>query len=278
MNAQAIRTIQTVELAGERPPPTDVGLRELTPQQAVFAQWYAETRSLVTAYKAAYNVGESTMYRTMWQAAAQIAEIPAVAKRVEEIADRLAASGIVRAIEVLRDLVDMVNTDPEELVKHVKYNCRSCRGVDYKHQWIDAAEFARSLDAWAMSKMKDLTPMPSAAGGFGFVPRAAPLPECPACFGEGVERVILADTTKLSPGARKLLKGIKQDRFGVITFELHDKMQARDMILKMLGAYKADGKGLPLTGQGALDGISNADMADPRLAADAYIRMLAAPT
>jgi phage terminase small subunit len=193
------------------------------------------------------------------------------------VQERLAAAGVMKAIEVLQDLADIVNTDPNEIVRHVKDNCRNCRGKDYAYQWIDAAEFARALDAYGRDKT-GLLPMPVVAGGFGYEPRREPNHACPFCYGEGTQRVIIADTTKLSPKALKLIKNIKQDRHGVITVELYDKMQARDMILKMLGAYKADGKGLPLTGQGALDGISNADLQDPRLAADAYIRMLAAPT
>ena len=80
--------------------------------------------------------------------------------------------------------------------------------------------------------------MPDPSGGFGFDMRADPAPECPHCLGDGWTRVTPMDTTKLSPQARKLFKGVKQKGDGSIEILMHDQMEARDMLIKMLGAYK----------------------------------------
>lgn len=212
---------------------------------------------------------------------------PEIAARITEINDRLAAASVVRAIEILRDLADISQTDRNEIVRHTRHNCRHCHGVGYRYQWRDASELAHMLDAYGrqqaegvdVKRGKDWTPIarPDASGGFGYDLKADPNPACPSCYGEGFAKVTIADTTKLSPAAMKCIKSISEDKDGVVTVELHDKLKADDMILKMLGAYKNDGKGLPLSGAAPLDGISTAEMNDPREAAQAYIRMLAPP-
>jgi hypothetical protein len=288
MNELATVAAVPVEILPRVPLPVMVGERELTPREVVFAQFYAESRSLVSAYKASHDVAPGAAYRSIWSSAAAVLARDHVNKRVAEIQDRLATAGIARAIDILRDLADIVTTDTNEIVRVQKYNCRHCNGTAYGMQWRDAGEFAQALDAYnaqvtliavggKIPKGERMT-LPTCSGGFGYDWQLPPNPTCPTCFGNGIERTIIADTTKLSPAALKCIKNIKQDKDGVITVELYDKQQARDMMLKMLGAYKNDGKGLPLTGAAPLDGISLAEQADPRLAADAYIRMLNPPT
>lgn len=271
----------------ERPPPLP-GTSELTANEAVFCQFYAETRSLGGAMRTAYpSASGGKTHLQLWRSGAALLLRPEVAARIAEINDRLAAASVVRAIEILRDLADISQTDRNEIIKHTRHNCRNCHGVNYAYQWRDAAEFARQFDAYCLQEAqpkdtkrpKDWCPIarPDASGGFGYDRQAEPNPACPMCYGEGFGRVMIADTTKLSPAALKCIKSISEDKDGVVTVELHDKLKADDMILKMLGAYKNDGKGLPLTGAAAADGISSADMNDPREAAQAYIRMLAPP-
>lgn len=281
------QSLDSVSTVTELPPPLPSSV-ELTPQEAIFCQFYAETRSLAGAMRTAYPalVGNRT-HLQLWRAGAALILRPTVAARVQEINDRLAAASVVRAIEILRDLADISQTDRNEIIKHTRHNCRHCHGAGYQYQWKDAGELARQLDAYGrqqsegdeVKRPKGWRPIarPDASGGFGYDPMAEPHPACPHCYGEGYVRVTHADTTKLSPAALKCIKSISQDKDGIVTFELYDKLKADDMILKMLGAYKNDGKGLSLTGAAPLDGISTAEMNDPREAAQAYIRMLAPP-
>lgn len=269
-------------------PPPLPGLRELTAQEQIFCQYYAETRSIAGAMRTAFpsTVGKQT-HRQLWGNGSMIMARPEISARIMEINDRLAAASVVRAVEILRDLADISQTDRNEIIKHTRHNCRHCHGADYKYQWKDAAEFAREFDAYCRQqaepkdtkRAKNWCPIarPDASGGFGYNVNADPAPGCPMCYGEGFVKVTIADTTKLSPAALKCIKSISQDKDGVVTLELYDKLKADDMILKMLGAYKNDGKGLSLTGNAPLDGISAAEMNDPREAAQAYIRMLAPP-
>lgn len=259
-----------------------------TEQEAIFAQWYAETRSLVGAYRFAYNISNASNYRSVWSAAARVAERPHVAKRIAENVERLTANGVIRAISILQDLADIIETDINEIVRHTIHACRHCNGRDYAYQWHDASEFAREMDRYTaqqrrlregtrIPKAEALINLPSASGGFGYDHTASPNPTCPHCLGQGYGEVTLADTTKLSPKALKSIKSISKDHHGIVKYELYDKNEARDMALKILGAYKSDGKGLPLGGQAPLDGISTLEASDPRAAADAYVRMLSAP-
>jgi phage terminase small subunit len=259
---------------------------KLTPQEAIFCQFYAETRSVAGAMRTAYpGMTKGKTHLQLWRAGAAMMARPEVTARIQETQDRLAAASVVRAIEIMRDLADIATTDINEIVRHTRHNCRHCNGVNHAYQWRDAAEFARQFDAYCRQEAepkdtkrpKDWCPIarPDAAGGFGYEMQAEPNPACPHCYGEGFAKVTITDTTKLSPAAQKCIKGIKQDKDGVVTIETHDQLKAYDMLLKMLGAYKNDGKGLPLTGSAPLDGISTAELNDPREAAQAYIRMLA---
>lgn len=256
--------------------------RMLTPREAVFAQWYAETRSLITAYKQSHETTPDATYATLWNRARHIFDRPHVNARIVEIADRLAAAGVKRAIDILQDLADIADQDTNELVRHVFYCCRHCHGLEGAYQWRDAIEFGRALEAFngqqgrALARGEKRLELPSAVGGFGFNHMESSNPACPSCYGEGHSRVVIADTTTLSPKARKSIKAIKQDKDGIVTIELYDKQQARDMIVKMLGGYKNDGKGLTLLGTKPEDGIS-VDPSNPRQVQDSYLAMLAAP-
>jgi hypothetical protein len=57
-------------------------------------------------------------------------------------------------------------------------------------------------------------PAPELAGGIGFNPNLEPNPNCPECFGRGVESVIVTDTRKLTGKAAKLYAGVQQTNRG----------------------------------------------------------------
>jgi hypothetical protein len=64
-----------------------------------------------------------------------------------------------------------------------------------------------------------------------------PNPECPECWGEGVERVIFKDTRKLNPAARALLKGVKLGKDGK-EIMVHDQMKPVEMLAKHHKIYE----------------------------------------
>jgi phage terminase small subunit len=110
---------------------------------------------------------------------------------------------------------------------------------------LDIATYDKAVAAKLRKKPAKPT-MPNASGGVGFEVRRDPHPDCPNCIGEGHTRVTAQDTTKLSPQARKLFKGVKAKPDGTIEILMHDQMQARDMIIKMLGAYKDPKQATPV--------------------------------
>ncbi len=73
-------------------------------------------------------------------------------------------------------------------------------------------------------------------GGIGYNPNLNPNPECCECFGRGEKWTYFADTTKLSPEARSIYRGIQEtkDGFKVIT----DREGAPALLPKIQGLLK----------------------------------------
>lgn len=260
----------------------------LTANESIFAQHYAESRNHYAAFRTAYpSQCEGKTNAAIFRAACQVLGKSHVLQAIEEIRAQINGASLVRATDMLRDLVDIANANPNELIKLERHNCRHCHGTEHGYQWRDAKELARALDQhmhtvanWEAAsgaqrkKLKLVKPgaMPNALGGFGFDPRRDPSPECPHCIGEGFVRVAPCDTTKLSPQALKLLKGVKQKADGSIEILMHDQMQARDMIIKMLGAYKDPKQAAPSTPGGSLEPIDKD--ATPEDAQRAYLTLI----
>src|SRR5262249_44280226 len=149
----------------------------------------------------------------------------------------------------------------------------------------DEAEQARALDEFLQqvqrwetvcASTKGLKPAepqpPDMSGGFGFDPKRAPDANCPHCFGKGQLDVLLHDSTKLSPAARKLFKGAEKDRYGAIKVHLHDQAAARDRLYRALGAYK-DGAQVPAVELPEQKAPISATAGDSE-AAQEYLRMM----
>lgn len=230
---------------------------KLSPGEAIFCQWYAEERRLVLAFQQAFPSRVSENRHTTWQRARDVFLRPHVQARIIELQDAVAQRVVAHLAAIAQDLHDIAEADPNDLVRLERYNCRHCHGVDFKWQWVDALELARSVDQYRYAvqdyadkkadgaKGKELgkppRPPSDGSGGYGFVLKGEPHPACPACYGQGYARTHIADTTKLDPRTRKLYKGLKEKADGSIEILMHDQQQARDMLIKMMGGYK-DGK------------------------------------
>lgn len=224
----------------------------LTAQESIFVGHFVESRNHFAAYRTAFPDRGDESNSTMYRRACEVLRRPHILAAVQLLRDQMNADTLVRATDMLRDLVDIANANPNDLIRLEKYNCRHCHGVDHAWQWRDANELARSMDNYTASigkkPKKGEAPlrMPDPTGGFGFKVKGQPHEDCPACLGEGHARITPMDTTKLSPQARKLFKGIKEKGDGSIEILMHDQMEARDMIIKMLGAYKDPKQATPL--------------------------------
>lgn len=245
----------------------------LTAQQEQFAQHYAVHRNGSAAYRHAYNVRPETSDQSIAVNASKLLGDANVTLRILEIVDAATAN-----LDATRDLTaaarawwDIWTADPDELIGLRVGACRHCWGDDHGFQWKEH-EYLKAMEDWErLVKITPDLPMPDIGGGFGYRRTAAPNATCPVCEGEGLERVVARDTSKLSPGARKLYGGVKQTRNGVEII-MADKVKALENATRMLGGFtdkvRLDGSISAMVAAVSLEGK------DPAEAARAYLEMV----
>lgn len=217
----------------------------LTQKQEDFCRFYVEYRNATTAYRQSYDVGVNTKPVTVNRMATALMADPNVAARIEELRALAESKTVMRARELLGDLLDIATADPNELIRHSRVNCRHCRGIGHAYQWQDAEWSVKAAIAMSFDPPQ---PTPRDDGGFGYDPTLPPVPTCPLCFGQGVAVVDVANTNELTGKARKLYKGIKLKGDGSLEVLMHDQADARKELAKIFGIYRTDrGGGIDLT-------------------------------
>ncbi len=137
----------------------------------------------------------------------------------------------------------ITEADPGELVSVIAEACRWCHGAGHAYQWVDLAEYLQALSAAVAKNEKRAArgrsqlPLPSDSGGYDFDPQAEPAATCPRCNGDGVQRLRVTPTDKLSASGRALLKGVRQKSTGEIEVMFHDALAASDQLNRMQGVY-----------------------------------------
>jgi phage terminase small subunit len=243
---------ETTQIDGAEPQPSaifgaDNSARAAEAAKIVerYASAYVELGTWAAAYRRCYNC-ETMSNATVWRQATAMSNYPGVRERVRVLLHEASLRAIVTVADVLRLNLEIATANPNDVVRVSSHPCRQCHGFDGLYQWRDQDEYAsacaRELDLAA--ELKRVPKMPSDAGGYGFTLHRAPNPECETCGGIGEPRVHIADTRELTGNAARLVKSVRQDRFGAITVELHDQQKALDSIARILGAYK---DGLTLT-------------------------------
>lgn len=255
--------------------------RPLTAKQEAFAMAVAMGSTKADAYRANYKT-EGWTPEAIQNQGTRTASVPAVFQRIRELSTKKAetASGEfdMTVKRLLQTYIEIAFTDPNELTRMRVGACRHCWGVGGAYQWKEH-EYAAALVKWQLlaaawardtSKGKgDEPPMPDPAGGFGYRFTADPNPECVECEGEGIERMRIMDTTKLSPGAKHLYRGVQSTKDG-IKILFGDKDKALESIGRMLGAF--DDR-LRVDLKAAVAHL-HLDTKDPREAAAVYERMI----
>lgn len=147
----------------------------------------------------------------------------------------------VNAADVLREAYNILLADPRELVSYLVHCCRHCYGKGHRYQ---RTSFEFEADQrWHADAVKkgeaegEFDPQ----GGIGYDERLIPNPACPACFGRGVGRVVIADTRNVSKQAAALYAGVKQTKDG-LEVKLHSKVDVMDKLFRHFGLYEADNK------------------------------------
>lgn len=220
----------------------------LTPQQLRWVEEYLLTHD---PRDAATRVGLPP------EAGPRLLAQPAVQSAISFASRRALTRQQVYLEDVLRNLVALRDADPNELVSIRRAACRHCWGVDNERQFTDL-EYRHALSAHrqAMALLNpddpNIVPFDEKGGpgytvnrdparGLDWVERhrtgAQTAPDsCPACYGDGDLRVLVRDTTNLSPGARLLYDGVKVTPGGV-EVKLRDRAWAEDRLARYAGAF-----------------------------------------
>lgn len=227
-----------------------------TDKQAAFVREYVKDfNATQAAIRAGYSettagvIGYENLNKPQIQAAIQ--------RRLEAVA----ALAEVDAAMVVRELYDVATADPSELVSVHRDCCRYCHGIDGRRQWTQG-EYREALEvALAEGKLA-----PELEGGIGYNATREPHPDCPECFGRGVETVMIADTRKLSAKALKVYAGAQKTKDGIKALG-KNQLEALMALGRYTGIFKEQ---MQISGPGGgpvpLLGMTTADLSDEALA------------
>ena len=215
----------------------------LTEKQAAFVAHYVETRSALRAYRHAYDCSRSSD-NTVHRMAYDLMRVAHVKQAIDEGLEeqrRAALDGIEFTVkDALVSLLEVASADPNELIGLRVGCCRYCHGDQHRYQWREREYLEAVADVERrQARLKegdDAIPLPDPAGGFDYDHTRPPHDECPECRGEGVERIVARDTTKLSRGARMLYRGVKPTRNG-IEILLADQGKALENAIRIIGGF-----------------------------------------
>jgi phage terminase small subunit len=214
--------------------------RKLTDKQEKFVEELIAGKSQREAYHIAYPKSVNWLDSAVDTKACILFKNGKVQERYNAIHDRLIKEAedecIVSAKDVLRELVNIIKTDSNEIVELRRTCCRYCWGKKNKYQ-LTANEMAQRKADYALEKElatakgKTIKPL-NHLGGVGYDATKEPNPKCPECFGQGVEMPFFHDTRKLSPAAKSLYAGVKVTKDGIEV-----KTQSKDKMIELLGKH-----------------------------------------
>lgn len=242
----------------------------ITAKQQAFVDHYVVHRNGTAAYRHAFNVRPATKDKSVSDAASKLIGDPEIAAEIERALNKASAASPVTftVADALAKWLDIATADPDELIGLRVGACRHCHGEGGGYQWHEREYLAACDRAEAEG-----VALPDPAGGFGYDHTAAPNPDCWKCRGEGVERVVARDTSKLTPQAKLLYGGVKQTRDGVQIL-IADRSKALENACRIIGAYQDK---LRLDGSiSAMAAVVQMQTSDPKAAARAYQELMAA--
>lgn len=202
-------------------------MHAMNPKQERFVLEYCKD---LNATQAAIRAGYSA--KTAQEQSSRLLSNVIVKAAVEEKLGTIAKRAEITVEAVLQRWWDIANADANELISNAVDCCRHCYGTLHAYQWTEG-EYSREVD----KAIESGKPPPDGLGGFGFNPHLPPHPKCPECFGNGVERVSVADTRKLKGPARLLYAGVKKTKDGIQVLT-RDQDAALANIARYLGMSK----------------------------------------
>jgi phage terminase small subunit len=193
----------------------------------------------LNATRAYQSVYPDSSYDAARSSACELLAKPNIRERITELMRERSARLDIKADDVLRLLWSTVSADPNELVEVRRDCCRHCYGIDHAYQFTPAEWREVELKYQRECQLAEKAGMPLPAepdtqGGIGYIGNYPPYPDCPECFGRGIEVIHVKDTRTLSPAARQLYAGAKQTRNG-----LEVLTHSRDKALELIGRHLA---------------------------------------
>ena len=150
----------------------------------------------------------------------------------------------ITADAVLTRMAAIAFADAKELSELRRVNCRYCYGADHLFQYTpqelqQAREtFEKEIDKIGLDPITEADRKAefTTKGGVGWNPWRDPHPECPECFGKGVEEVYFKDTRDANPAAQMLFAGVKRTEKG-LEVKTHDQQTALLNVGRHLGMF-----------------------------------------
>jgi hypothetical protein len=207
------------------------------------AEYLVDLNGRQAAIRAGYSAQSAR------QTASELLATSEVQEKVQaKMTERMDKLGIT-ADEVVKGFWAIAEADPRELIELHRSCCRYCWGKGNKFQStpreLEEARARNAEDNRALVADGKKPRKFSEQGGIGYNPKNDPNPDCPECFGDGVERVIAKDTRDLSPSALRLYAGVKTTQHG-LEIKMHSQTEARANVGKHMGVFK---ERLELTGK-----------------------------
>lgn len=165
------------------------------------------------------------------ECASQLLKLSKIRNFIAKKQRRNAEAAEVDGALVISEIAQLALADPSDLMRVEVDCCRYCHGIEHRRMWTPG-EYTRDLS----KAFADGKPAPDVAGGIGYDPRKEPHPECPECFGRGVDRVVITPSKKLSRGARRLMAAVKQTKDG-IEIKVHDQLAALIALGRVTGSF-----------------------------------------
>lgn len=212
----------------------------LSRRHQLFIETYLTTMNSTTA---AIRAGYSAHGSTAATMGSRLRNDPNLAPIIEAmLADELREIAMSRE-RVLGEIEAMAKADQNELVELRRVCCRYCYGgEDFAYMETPAENRKRVQDyekvcAEAAARDEKSPPEFDESIVTGFNGTLSPHPDCPECWGEGVERVFFKDTRYLSDGARALYAGAHWGKDG-LKVNTYSKESALDKLAKYHKLYE----------------------------------------
>jgi phage terminase small subunit len=251
------------------------GSGEATARQHHYAQLIISGLSRPEAYRTAFPDATGP---SISQRAYQLERKPNVKKLIDDGRAMIVQTIALTHADLARRWAEDIVTDRNEIAQVRRVPCRYCWGEDHGYQETPAERGARrkAFDQalarlTASTKHGAVVAVPDfdELGGIGYTIKREPHPDCPECFGEGEERVYLADTRKLSKAALGLFEGV-EIKSGMVSVKVKDRAGAEDRLARHLGMFVDRKLSLNINADAATEGLPD----DPVDASRVYQRII----